>query len=76
MSAMPRDRARRFSGRTRNGIVAWDVQPVPEEGISITVDMRVGPKKREASYTMVLNAQDAFELREAIGHAYDRIYGL
>jgi hypothetical protein len=76
LTAMPRSRAQHFSGRTRNGIVGWDVQPVPQEAISITVDLRVGPEKREETYTIIVDAQDAYEIREAIGHAYDRIYGL
>ena len=76
MTAMPRDRAQRFTGRTRNGIVAWDVQPVPEEGISITIDMLAGAKKKPTAYTIVVDAQDAYAIREAIGYAYDRIYGL
>jgi hypothetical protein len=75
-TAMEASRAERFTGRTRNGIVAWSVSPVEEEGIAITIDMLAGSRKKPTACTIIVDAQDAYAFREAIGHAYDAVYGL
>lgn len=80
---MSNDRARRFSSSSRAKFVEWNVKNVTR-GALVAMDtvvpqqcVRLEIKKpNRRAFTVTLDPDDAYEFREAIGHAIDAALGI
>lgn len=68
--AMDKHRAERFSASARGPLIEWEV--VASNG-AIFIQLK---RPDAAPLLVAMRPDDAYELREAIGHAYDRLLGI
>ena len=77
---LPRERAERFSARSRVGMVEWEITIVPgtpkpftqllEHNVQLTIR-----RPHEKPCVTVLEPDAAYELREKLGLAIDQVVG-
>lgn len=74
-SFMRKDRARWFSRRSRAKFIEWDVSVIAVRGTR-AVRIELAHPDSKKPFTLILEPDDAYELREDLGYAYDQANGI